>query len=99
MKMLQLRDFEIELNDIRYNFLIGDHGIFEGRGWDVKTEILPEATHDIETLTIGFFSDNLFQPGNALLERFHKLLVDGRVLRKVAENVEQRCEIGFCNAV
>lgn len=32
---LQLADFSELINDIRFNFLITPHGIFEGRGWDV----------------------------------------------------------------
>lgn len=97
MKLLQAFDFAEKLNDLRYNFVIGVHGIFEGRGWDVKKEFMETAQRDNETLTLGFFSDNLYKRGTNLRETLDQLLADGRVLGKVVGGeVQLRCELGFC---
>lgn len=97
MKLLQAFDFDEMLNDLRYNFVIGIHGIFEGRGWDVKTEFTELAPRDNETLTLGFFANRLHEPGANLRETLDLLLADGRVLGKVIEGeVQLRCELEFC---
>lgn len=90
MKNQQDNDFTLSLNDIRYNFLIGDEGIFEGRGWDIQPEV------DLNSLSIGFLTDYLYKPGHLLNNTLVDLLRDGKIIGKLAETVQIRCEYQLC---
>lgn len=51
----QISDFAMGYHDIRYNFMICQFGIIEGRGWDISSEDSQESN----SLAIGFFTDEL----------------------------------------
>jgi hypothetical protein len=89
---LQELDFTLGFNDMEYNFLISSFEIFEGRGWNVQPE---SQTADVGSLVVAFLTDESFQPG-ALNEKLGKLVADGKVLGKLAENVEIVCDRTLC---
>lgn len=93
MQNQQQQDFELDSNDIKYNFLIGAHGIFEGRGWDVKPEGPPTS---INSLSVGFFTEYLYKPGELLNGTLADLMRDGRVIGKLSDDVAFLCQVQLC---
>lgn len=70
---------EHQLYDIRFNFIIGEFGIFEGRGWNA----VPDTADN--QLYIGFVSiDN----GGDFTEYVSSLIENGIKLGKVDKNFE-----------
>lgn len=69
--------------------MIGNDGIFEGRGWDVSPEY-PEG--DRGFLSIGFLSNN-FLPEPLIRATLSELKKDGIIIGKLAVNVEFICEL------
>lgn len=81
-------------NDIEFNFVIGEQGIFEGRGWEVQSE---------ESSNKGgfYFNIGIFEERESWFEKLSKLLKDGQVLDKIGKLEEMTCELQFqvwCNA-
>lgn len=91
MILHQVNDIEAGLNDIRFSFVISDHGIFEGRGWDVRPEVL-----DITSLSLGFITPFLYQPGEYLNTTLDSLINDGILIGKLATDVGRGCELQLC---
>jgi hypothetical protein len=83
VKEIQVLDFNEGAKDIRYNFVVGLLGIYEGRGWDYKSEIPGKGPIDL--LNIGFFEESLknltTQTFNNIL---NKLIADGRKIGKIS---------------
>jgi hypothetical protein len=61
--------------DINYNFIVGNFGVFEGRGWDVQSE-------GNEALVIAVFASE--DPDKANRNR---LIADGQTIRKLANEL------------
>lgn len=80
-------------NDIRFNFLISVHGIFEGRGWNVRPEFV-----DVNGLSIGFFTDFLYKPGEFLNNTLDALINDGIVIGAISPTAVRFCEVLLCVA-
>lgn len=72
---MQAEHFENGLNDIKFNFIISEFGIFEGRGWDSQSD------PDFNTFNNAILGEaDLFDD---LFSVFHRLLTDGIVLGKL----------------
>jgi hypothetical protein len=88
LKELQNEDFKNELNDISYNFIITNFGIYEGRGWNVQ----PEEVSDESTMTVlattGAWKKNEIN----IKEWFESLVADGKILNLLAQDLELVCE-------
>lgn len=73
-------------NDIDYNFIFGESGIFEGRGWDVEVDTLIEG----DRFVLGIFSStNIFSEE---VESLIKALIDdGKAIGKLSSTLEISC--------
>lgn len=90
LKSLQELDFLHEFNDVEFNFLVSDFGIFEGRGWNVR----PESPQDVEAISIDFLNGDEAVLKQSLKAMLDQLIADGKALRKIDPEVSLIC--GFC---
>lgn len=93
MNLHQVNDIKAGYNDIRFNFIISPHGIFEGRGWDVRPEGL-----SIITLSIGFITPFLYRPGEFLNATLADIIKDGILIGKLTTDVASFCEFQLCDS-
>jgi hypothetical protein len=61
--------------------------VIEGRGWEVRPEM------EKETLSIGFFTDDINKPGQNLNATLSRLLSDGMFIGKIGKVVETVCDV------
>lgn len=94
VKNQQEKDFAAGFNDLNFNFVISGHGIFEGRGWDVKHEAQLEAYADY--FVVGLLTDDLYKGPAFLNATLDKLVSDGKFLRKLDQQINIICEKKFC---
>lgn len=90
VQLHQFNDIEGGKNDIRFNFVITNHGIFEGRGWDIQTEITGP---NFEALSFGFITELMT---NELLRLAYNLMIDGFLIGKVQAFYAATCEDELC---
>lgn len=72
--------------DIEYNFVIGEYGVLEGRGWEVQSE--EKSANGGYFLYLGVIEEKG-------LERVSKLFQDGKILGKIESFVEKECDATF----
>lgn len=91
-RAVQEADFARQLNDINQNFLITDHGIIEGRGWDTQPESLNPFD---EVIYFGVFPT--VEPGiNSLNARIHNMINDGQAIGKISRHSVIDCDNNLC---
>lgn len=77
--------------------MIGNDGIFEGRGWSVS----PEAPQlDRGNISVGFFTDSLRGPEATTLYNvtLPSLIEDGKMIGKLSNDARFVCAILLCSA-
>lgn len=78
VKTLQLLSFDKSLDDIPYNFLIGDDGnTYEGRGYEFQGEVAEDETFNNLGLIIAFIGDfTTYLPIDSQIATLEKFLDD-----------------------
>lgn len=94
-RAVQEADFVRQLNDINQNFLISDHGIIEGRGWDTQPESLDSSK---EIINFGVLP-TVESRTNSLNARIQHLINDGQVIGKIARDFIIDCDNNFCPTI
>lgn len=85
LSRLQKRDIGEGFNDIKYNLLIGKHGVVEGRGYDIAPEL------EAEYFSIGLFTDDLYKPGEYLNGTLVRIVQDANMIGKLKKIVRTTC--------
>lgn len=74
------------MDDIAYNFLIGGDGIvYQGRGWNAEGR--HTAAYNANSICIAIIGTfDIVKPTDQTLDAMHRLICEGKRLKKIANN-------------